>query len=63
VYYEAKGEILRRTAQKRNAQFITVCRAVKRAYWRKKRDPGRGHYDKDRPVIIAWVSRQGGVVV
>ena len=26
---------------------------------RKKREPGRGHYDKDRPAIIAWVSRQG----
>ena len=25
---------------------------------RKKREPGRGHYDKDRPAIIAWVSRQ-----
>src|SRR5215831_108843 len=30
---------------------------------RKKREPGRGHYDKDRPAIIAWVSRQGGVVI
>jgi transposase-like protein len=30
---------------------------------RKKREPGRGHYDKDRPAIIAWVSRQGFVVV
>ena len=30
---------------------------------RKKREPGRGHYDKDRPAIIAWVSRHGGVVV
>jgi transposase-like protein len=30
---------------------------------RKKREPGRGHYDKDRPVIIAWVSRQGAVVI
>jgi ISXO2-like transposase domain len=30
---------------------------------RKKREPGRGHYDKDRPAIIAWVSRQGTVVV
>lgn len=30
---------------------------------RKKREPGRGHYDKDRPAIIAWVSPQGGVVV
>jgi hypothetical protein len=29
----------------------------------KKRDPGRGHYDKDRPAIIAWVSRQGAVVI
>jgi transposase len=30
---------------------------------RKKREPGRGHYDKDRPAIIEWVSRQGPVVV
>ena len=29
----------------------------------KKRDPGRGHYNKDRPAIIAWVSRTGGTVV
>jgi hypothetical protein len=28
---------------------------------RKKREPGRGHDDKDRPAIIAWVSRQGRV--
>ena len=21
------------------------------------------HYDKDRPAIIAWISRQGGVIV
>jgi hypothetical protein len=30
---------------------------------RKKREPGRGHYDKDRPALIAWVSRQGTVVI
>jgi transposase-like protein len=30
---------------------------------RKKREPGRGHFDKDRPAIIAWVSRQGSVVI
>src|SRR2546428_6340144 len=24
---------------------------------RKKGEPGRGHYDKDRPAMIAWVSR------
>ena len=30
---------------------------------RKKREPGRGHYAKDRPAIIAWVNRQGPVVV
>ena len=29
----------------------------------KKREPGRGHYDQDRPAIIAWVSRQGAVVM
>ena len=28
-----------------------------------KREPGRGHYDKDRPAIIAGVSRQGAVVI
>src|SRR5438874_13777973 len=28
-----------------------------------KREPGRGHYDKDRPAMIAWVSRQGAVVI
>jgi hypothetical protein len=30
---------------------------------RKQCEPGRGHYDKDRPAIIAWVSRQGSVVI
>src|SRR5439155_17709267 len=30
---------------------------------RQKREPGRGHDDKDRPAIIAWISRQGGVVI
>jgi hypothetical protein len=30
---------------------------------RKKREPGRGHYDKDRPAMIVWVSRQGAVVI
>jgi hypothetical protein len=30
---------------------------------RKKREPGRGHYDTDRPAIIAWVSRQCPVVI
>jgi transposase len=30
---------------------------------RRKREPGRGHYAKDRPAIIAWVSRQGAVVI
>jgi transposase-like protein len=30
---------------------------------RKTREPGRGHYDKARPAIIAWVSRQGSGVV
>src|SRR4029450_13253169 len=30
---------------------------------RKKRDPGVSHYDKDRPAIIAWVSRQGAVII
>lgn len=29
----------------------------------KKRAPGRGHYNKDRPAIIVWVSRTGGTVV
>jgi hypothetical protein len=30
---------------------------------RKQREPGRGYYDKARPAIIAWVSRQGAVVL
>src|SRR6266446_2671610 len=30
---------------------------------RKKREPGRGHDDQERPTISAWVSRQGGVVI
>ncbi len=30
---------------------------------RKKRAPGRGHDDQDRPAIIAWGSRQGAVVI
>jgi len=30
---------------------------------RKQREPGRGHDDKDRPAMIAWVSRQGLVVI
>src|SRR5215813_6983165 len=30
---------------------------------RKKRKPGRDHDDKDRPAIIAWVSRQGAGVI
>ena len=30
---------------------------------RKKREPGRGQYDKDRPALSAWVSRQGSVVI
>ena len=29
----------------------------------KKREPGRGHYNTDRPAIIVWVSRTGGTVV
>jgi hypothetical protein len=30
---------------------------------RTKREPGRGYYDNDRPALIAWVSRQGTVVI
>jgi transposase len=30
---------------------------------RKKCESGRGHDDKDRPAIIAWISRQGAVVI
>ncbi len=30
---------------------------------RKQREPGRGPDDKDRPAIIAWVSRQGAVII
>jgi len=30
---------------------------------RKQREPGRGPYEKDRPALIAWGSRQGAVVL
>ena len=30
---------------------------------RKQCEPGRGHDEKDRPAIMAWVSRQGEVVL
>src|SRR5262245_23108836 len=30
---------------------------------RKQREPGRGHDDNDRPAMIAWVSRQGTVII
>jgi transposase len=30
---------------------------------RKRREPGRGHDDKDRPAMSAWVSCQGPIVV
>ena len=30
---------------------------------RKRCEPGRGHYDKDRPAITAWVNRQESVVL
>jgi transposase len=30
---------------------------------RQQREPGRGYDDKDRPALIAWVSRQGAVVL
>ncbi len=29
---------------------------------RKQYEPGRGHDEKDRPAIMAWVSRQGAVI-
>src|SRR5262245_7483977 len=50
--------------QKRQAQGGGKKALGRRARGRrKKREPGRGHYEKDRPAIIAWVSRQGGVVI
>jgi hypothetical protein len=30
---------------------------------RQKYELGRGHYDKDRPAIVAWVSYQGSGVI
>jgi hypothetical protein len=30
---------------------------------RKKREPGQCHDDNNQPAMIAWVSRQGAVVV
>src|SRR4030095_16380828 len=45
---------------KRGGKKALGCQPRRR---RKKREPGRGHYDKDRTAIIAWVSRHGGVVM
>jgi hypothetical protein len=30
---------------------------------RKPREPGRGHEEKVQPAVIAWVRRQGAVVI
>jgi hypothetical protein len=30
---------------------------------RTKREPGRGHFDNNRPALMAWGSRQGPVVI
>jgi hypothetical protein len=59
------------TAQWKPMTFITrpATRAKPKAVGRRargrrqKREPGRGHFDKDRPAMIAWVSRQGQVVL
>ena len=49
---------------KRQAQGGGTKALGRRARGRRKtRAPGRGHDDKDRPAMIAWVSRPGAVVL
>lgn len=52
--------------------ILTRCQAppwAKKLWGRRARgrckqgEPGRGPYDKDRPTIIAWLSRQGAAVI
>jgi hypothetical protein len=57
-------ELYHTAGQKGQAHQGGTKRLGRRPRWRrKKREPGRGHDDKDRPAMIAWVSRQGAVVV
>jgi hypothetical protein len=56
-------ELYHTAGQKGQAQHGGKKALGRRARGRRtKREPGRGHDDKDRPAIIAWVSRQGAVV-
>src|SRR5215475_7013335 len=57
-------ELYHTTGQKGQAQQGGKKHLGRRPRGRRKQcEPGRGHYDKDRPAIIAWVSRQGVVVL
>jgi transposase len=60
----AADELYHTAGQKGQAKQGGIKRLGRRPRCRrKKREPGRGHYDKDRPAMIARVSRQGAVVV
>jgi ISXO2-like transposase domain len=57
-------ELYHTASQKGQAQHGGKKHLGRRARGRRKqREPSRDHYDKDRPAIIAWVSRQGAVVL
>src|SRR5215470_4328042 len=57
-------ELYHTAGQKGQAQQGGKKSLGRRARGRRKQcEPGRGHDDKDRPAIIAWVSRQGPVVI
>jgi transposase-like protein len=57
-------ELYHTAGQKGQAQHGGKKSLGRRARGRRKKcEPGRGHYDKDRPAIIVWVSRQGSVVI
>jgi hypothetical protein len=60
-----KADALYHTAGNKGQATQDRKKALGRRPWgrRKKREPGRGHYDTDRPAIMAWVSRQGEVVI
>jgi transposase len=64
VYYDLQTRVYHTAGNKGQAKRGGKKALGRRARGRrKKREPGRGHYDKDRPAIIGWVSRQGSVVI
>jgi transposase-like protein len=56
IYHTAGNKGQATHGEKKSLRRRPRCR-------RKKRKPGRGHYDKDRAAVIACVSRQGSVVI